>query len=231
MKILLLYTPRSGSTSILNYYKDLNPTHKTSNFPFRFKKFAGSRNLNYNEVESLEALTKYNNLFVKNEISIILRNYGKLKEDFRNNYVLGDFTNCPTLEDLELVFDKIVILTRRNLNDQAESILYASRATDETSENLFHTKINYQTSSDEFDMKKLNRIMYKSELSNEVIENNLRSKYSIYYYEDLYINGNFGNFFKELEIEYKQDLFNRHLNSNNKYRLLNSNTKNRSSII
>lgn len=231
MKTLLLYTPRSGSTSILNYYRDLNPNHKTSNFPFRFKKFAGSRNLNYEEIESLADLTKHSNLFVKNEISIILRNYGKLKEDFKNNYILGDFSSCPTLEDLELVFDKIVILTRRNLKDQAESILYASKATEQTSENLFHTKINYQMYSNEFTLDSLNRVVYKSEISNEVIENNLRSKYNVYYYEDLYLNGNFDNFFKELEIEYEEGLFSRYLNSSNKYRLFDSITKNKTSII
>ena len=231
MKILLLYTPRSGSTSILNYYTDLYPTHKTSNFPFRFKKFANSKHLNYDEIESLSKLSRHTNLFVKNEISIIFRNEGRLGDDFSENYILGDFTKCPTFDELRLVFDKIVILTRRNLIEQAESTIYASNASTETSDNMFHTKMQYQTSSNEFNKNKVDRVIYKNKLSNEIIEDTLKEKYNVYYYEDLYINSEFNNFFNDLGIEYDEVLFNKHLSLDNKYRLLNNNTKNKTSLI
>jgi hypothetical protein len=95
MKILLLYTPRSGSTSILKYFQKIKPEYECFNEPW-FKWMV--ENVHQNEIEYSELISK-KNIFVKSAYK----------------------TLPVSLNDLIIDFDKIVILLRKNQKEQVES--------------------------------------------------------------------------------------------------------------
>jgi hypothetical protein len=95
MKILLLYTPRSGSTSILKYFKKIKNEYECFNEPW-FEWMI--ENVHKNKNEYVDLITK-KNIFVKSAYK----------------------TLPVSLDTLLTDFDKIVILLRKNQKEQVES--------------------------------------------------------------------------------------------------------------
>jgi hypothetical protein len=102
MKVLLLYSPRSGTNSIGDYFIKQNPNHRYYNQPF------SSYNEGSLEKASYEECISHPNVFVKSEIT----NFIKFK---------------ISKEQLVNDFDKILTVSRRNKKDQAISYLLAER--------------------------------------------------------------------------------------------------------
>ena len=101
MKILLLYTPRCGSTSILNYFCKVN----NNNYKC------------YNEPWFEWMIQKeYNNIRI---------NYDELITE-QNIFVKCTYKTIPvSIDQAILDFDKVVFLLRRNIKDQVESSIIA----------------------------------------------------------------------------------------------------------
>ena len=95
MKILLLYTPRAGSTSILKYFEKIKTEYECFNEPW-FDWMIENVHKNKNEYSDL--ITK-ENIFVKSAYK----------------------TLPVSLDTLLTDFDKIVILLRKNQKEQVES--------------------------------------------------------------------------------------------------------------
>ena len=95
MKILLLYTPRSGSTAILKYFEKIKTEYKCFNEPW-FEWMV--ENVHKNKNEYVDLITKQN-IFVKSAYK----------------------TLPVSLDTLLTDFNKIVILLRKNQKEQVES--------------------------------------------------------------------------------------------------------------
>ena len=95
MKILLLYTPRCGSTSILKYFEKIKTEYECFNEPW-FEWMV--ENIHKNKNEYVDLITKQN-IFVKSAYK----------------------TLPVSLDTLLTDFDKIVILLRKNQKEQVES--------------------------------------------------------------------------------------------------------------
>jgi hypothetical protein len=123
MKILLLYTPRSGSTSILKYFEKIKTEYECFNEPW----FGWMvENVHKNENEYSDLITK-ENIFVKSA-------YKTLPVSL--NILLNDF-------------DKIVILLRKNQKEQVESSIIVHK--EESFLNIVPRKYNlYNITDDEF---------------------------------------------------------------------------------
>ena len=99
MKILLLYTPRSGSTSILKYFHKVKPEYECYNEPW----FEFMVSKVYKDKITYSDLRDKDNIFVKSA-------YATLPVELET-----------TLSD----FDKIIILLRKNKKEQIESSILA----------------------------------------------------------------------------------------------------------
>ena len=95
MKILLLYTPRCGSTSILKYFEKIKTEYECFNEPW-FEWMV--ENIHKNKNEYVDLITKQN-IFVKSAYK----------------------TLPVSLDTLLTDFNKIVILLRKNQKEQVES--------------------------------------------------------------------------------------------------------------
>ena len=95
MKILLLYTARSGSTSILNYFSKIKPEYECFCDPWY--NWHTSDKINYND------LICRDNIFVKSTYNFL----------------------PVTIEQAVADFDKVIILLRRDLKEQVESSILA----------------------------------------------------------------------------------------------------------
>jgi hypothetical protein len=114
MKILILYTPRSGTNSIASYFLKQNPNYEYFNQPFTLYLENGIRYALYSEC------IKHHNVLVKSEISNFL------------NLNIG-------IEQLLLDFDKVVLISRKNKRDQSISLILA----DSSGNFLDNTKRDY----------------------------------------------------------------------------------------
>lgn len=95
MKIILIYTPRSGSTSILKYFSKLKPYYSCYNEPW----FDWMQENLYNEVIDYQQVISNENVFVKSALK----------------------TLPVPLEQIIKDFDKVIFLLRRNKQEQVES--------------------------------------------------------------------------------------------------------------
>ena len=104
MKILLLYVPRSGSTSILRYFKSIKPEYYVVNQPWSelVAELTKSNMINYKD------LIKDDNIFVKSDIGSFI------KEKIEWECVKSDF-------------NKIIILDRKDKEKQIESLIHAKQ--------------------------------------------------------------------------------------------------------
>jgi hypothetical protein len=100
MKILILYTPRSGTNSISEYFLKQNPDYEYFNQPFSGYKELGIKKIPYEEC------IKYENVLVKSDIE----NFSSLK--INKKKIINDF-------------DKVLLLSRKNKREQVISCLIA----------------------------------------------------------------------------------------------------------
>lgn len=100
MKILILYTARSGTNSIADYFLKQNPKYEYFNQPFAKYYEKGMRKSTYSECLEFE------NVLVKSEIS----SFKKLS--ISKEQILKDF-------------DKVMLISRKNKREQAISYIIA----------------------------------------------------------------------------------------------------------
>jgi hypothetical protein len=104
MKIALIYTPRSGSTSILKYFQKVKPDYVCYNEPW----FEWMQKNLYNKGITYENVISMENVFIKSA-----------------------FKTLPvSLEQIIKDFDKVVFLLRRNKKEQVESAVLLGRQND-----------------------------------------------------------------------------------------------------
>jgi hypothetical protein len=146
MKILLLYTPRSGSTSILKYFQKLKPNYECFNEPW-FEWMV--KNVHKNEIQYLDLISK-NNIFVKSAYK----------------------TLPVSLETIVKDFDKIIILLRKNHKEQVESSILTHK--EQNFLNHKPRKYNiYNINNSEFE-EASDRYMFLNEtIGNFALKNNL----------------------------------------------------------
>jgi hypothetical protein len=101
VKILILYTPRSGTNSIASYFLKQNTNYEYFNQPFSQYEEEGIRHTTYKHC------LKYDNVLVKSEIS---------------NFVPLDIS----VEQLLLDFDKVLLISRKNKKEQSISHIIAT---------------------------------------------------------------------------------------------------------
>jgi hypothetical protein len=100
MKILILYTARSGTNSISDYFLKQNPHYKYFNQPFTIYQESGIKRTSYDNC------IKYNDVLIKSEIS----NFKKLN---------------ITKEKIKKDFDKVLLISRKDKTEQSISCLMA----------------------------------------------------------------------------------------------------------
>ncbi len=101
MKILILYTPRSGTNSISSYFLKQNSNYEYFNQPFSEYDDAGVRRASYSDC------LKYENVLVKSDIL----NFTNLR--IKKDQLLNDF-------------DKILLISRKDKREQAISFIIAA---------------------------------------------------------------------------------------------------------
>jgi hypothetical protein len=110
MKVLVLYTARSGTNHICDYFLRQNLDYKYFNQPFALYQEDGIVKAPYKEC------IKYDNVLIKSEISYFQElNVSK--------------------EQILLEFDKVLLLSRKNKKDQAISYVIAGNAKNFLSKN------------------------------------------------------------------------------------------------
>jgi hypothetical protein len=181
MKIILIYTPRSGSTSILKYFSKLKPDYKCYNEPW-FQWMI--QNVHHKEI-------KYDELILQENI-----------------FVKSAFKTLPVpIEQIVKDFDKVIFLLRKNIQEQIESSIYVRK----TEGYLNHSQRKYWINSDDDEIqseiarfKFLNQVLMGSALHYNkplfyyedlyyndfsLLFNELGVEYNIQYF-DKYLNTN-----------------------------------------
>jgi hypothetical protein len=92
---MLIYTPRSGSTSILKYFSKLKPNYSCYNEPW----FSWMQENLYKEVIDYQQVVSKENVFVKSTLKLLPVPIEQIMDDF----------------------DKVIFLLRKNKKDQIES--------------------------------------------------------------------------------------------------------------
>jgi hypothetical protein len=101
MKILILYTPRSGTNSIASYFLMQNTNYHYFNQPFTHYMEEGIRHCAYNDI------IKYDNVLIKSDIV----SFSSLKIDKKR--LISDF-------------DKILLISRKDKKEQSVSFIIAA---------------------------------------------------------------------------------------------------------
>ena len=125
MKIALIYTPRSGSTSILKYFQKVKPEYTCYNEPW----FDWMQKNLYNEDISYEKVISMENIFIKSAYKTLPVSLNQINNDF----------------------DKIIFLLRKNKKEQVESAALLSRQNDF----LNYSKRKYWVESIEEEQKQI----------------------------------------------------------------------------
>ena len=207
MKILILASPRSGSTSLTLLLKEhLDKTFNVFFEPFN-PKFYNNYKSKGNDFIDCEPLKKYENLLVK---SIILVDYIE--------YPTNVFSNENQYIDWCIsFFDKVIVLDRLNKTEQSESFVI-----NETTQKLtgigWHVPKIYDTNN--IDLNFYNN-MFESlnKTKDRLIE--IVNKYHLPYflYENLYTKDNkneISRLFECLEIEPNGEYVDEYINNKNR---------------
>lgn len=137
MKILLLASPRSGSTSLTHLIKHHLKEYNYTTFfePFNPKSYETHKSNGF-DFNTYEPLINIDNLFVK---SILMMSH--------NEYPLGSFSNEDEYIDWCIsYFDKVFILDRINKKEQSESFVINETEQKRTGTS-WHTPKVYRTDS------------------------------------------------------------------------------------
>jgi hypothetical protein len=176
MKILLLGTPRSGSTSLVKF---IDSHIKLSNYQMCIEPF--NRNLYPNKEydedrDTILYVTKYNNVLVKNLFLLGHEEYPI--KSFNDIY---EYLNwCYSY------FDKIIILDRKDKLAQSES--FAVNETSMRERGIgWHTPKIYDVDKIEPSYIKtmIDRYTESGEILKEISDTN---NFPIFYYEDIFLN-------------------------------------------
>jgi hypothetical protein len=211
MKILLLGTPRSGSTSLIKF---INSHISLSHYKMMIEPFNNKLN---GVINSITPLLKYNNLLVKN--LFLIGNDEYPKESFANVYEYFEW--CFSY------FDKIIILDRKDKIAQSESFVI--------NETIFREKgINWHTQKI-YDLNKLDKSYFNEmidryrESSKILKEISNINNFPIFYYEDIFLEYNMetiNNLLKYLGTELNTKYYNEFiLSSYRRIRIEKSNKK------
>jgi hypothetical protein len=192
MKIALISLPRTGSTSISRYYKSINKDVVVIDEPFNL--------LVNNPTILYDNLLKNDNLFIKTM-------YGDNPLEFENMSA-KEFV-------LKLIndFDLVLFLTRKNIKEHTESYVQALQTSKWASNYVYNSKFNELYNEVESKLNKLNL---------ELIETCNELNKSLYLYEDLYDSHkkeNIIQFLYSIGCDYDKKIFNKFLDTSNKYRV------------
>lgn len=190
MKILLICFPRTGSTSIIEYYKYSNPDIKTFSEPFNKNGREGY--FTYNHV------IQYENVFVKHI-------YRQMPSDL-------DLSHFDLYNKFYEDFDKIVFLDRKNIKEQLESLSHSLTT------NVWHTSYVYNdTKHNTFiDEELKNMEFWKKHFHTLANQKNAK----VFYYEDIYsTKENMLEFLKAIDSDYNELYYNKFLDNSKKYRV------------
>lgn len=187
MKILLLYTPRSGTNSIGDYFIKQNPDYIYYNQPFSSYSESSA---SLKKAPYLECIS-HSNVFLKSEIT---------------NFVGLKISKDKLVED----FDKILTISRRNKKNQAISYLLAEKNRN------FLNKNKRDYFLEDISQKSIDRAEKYLNKSDELLEEFKDISLGHFYYEDLFY-GDFSKLFNVLELDYIEEDFNQILNNKNKY--------------
>jgi hypothetical protein len=170
MKILLLGTPRSGSTSLvrlIDSHIDL-PNYKMVIEPF-------NKSLYSNEKHTIESLLEYKNILVKN--LFLIGNDEYAENSFIDVYEY--FNWCYSY------FDKIIILDRKDKIAQSESFAINETLMREKGVD-WHTPKIYDL--DSIDKSYLQTMIDRYTESSEILHTiSSKQKFPIFYYEDIFL--------------------------------------------
>jgi hypothetical protein len=170
MKILLLGTPRSGSTSLV---KLINSHINLPNYKMVIEPFNNS--LYFDGNNTIETLLQYENILVKN--LFLIGNDEYPKESFKS--VVEYLNWCYSY------FDKIAILDRKDKIAQSES--FAINETLMREKGIgWHTPKIYDL--DSIDKSYLETMIDRYTESSEILHTiSSKQKFPIFYYEDIFL--------------------------------------------
>jgi hypothetical protein len=200
MKILILGTPRSGSTSLVRLIDShINlPNYKMVIEPF-------NKSLYFNGKHTIESLLEYENILVKN--LFLIGNDEYAENSFIDVYEY--FNWCYSY------FDKIIILDRKDKIAQSESFvinetMWRERGID------WHTKKIYDLDKIDNSYLKtmIDRYIESSKILNDISYTN---NFPIFYYEDIFLNNNIEvvkNLFQYLKMDLDMEMYNKYVISN-----------------
>ena len=211
MKILILGTPRSGSTSLVR----LIDSHINL---FNYRMFIEPFNqLLDKEINSIEPLLEYDSILVKN--LFLIGNDEYPKESFKN--VVEYLNWCYSY------FDKIVILDRKDKIAQSESFVINETMWREKSVG-WHTKKIYDLDNMDKSYLKtmIDRYTESSKILNDIAYTN---EFPILYYEDIFLNHDIEvvkNLFEYLEMDLDVEMYNKYVISKELQVRINKNKQN-----
>jgi hypothetical protein len=200
VKICIISTGRAGSTSLYNLIKDhLSNEYYSITEPFNDK----IKRVKEVDSDQLQFITNKSHVLIK---TITTQKPEGKTDEFICNWIFN-------------FFDKVILLDRSNITEQAESFAYLIH----TDNRLWHTKQVYKMSlvPKEFVDEWKERL-----LNNKMIISALSKKYNkkVYYYEDLFVNKNIETIqeiFQYLELELNYNLVNEWIFSEEKKVRLN----------
>jgi hypothetical protein len=217
MKILILGTPRSGSTSLVKF---INSHIRLSNYKMIIEPFNTVSPTYIREIKddnTITYLTKFDNILVKSLFLIGVDEYPT--KSFNNIYEYLDW--CYSY------FDKIIILDRRDKIAQSESFVINETISREKGIG-WHTPKIYDLTKIEKSYIETMRNRYIE--SSKILYNISKDKgYPIFYYEDIFLEHNMetiNNLLKYLGMELNTKYYNEFiLSSYRRVRIEKSNKK------
>jgi len=196
MKILILGTPRSGSTSLVKFIDSLIslPNYKMIIEPFN--KFSP---IHIKDNDNISYLTKFDNVLVKSLFLIGVDEYPT--KSFNN--IFEYFEWCCRY------FDKIIILDRKDKLAQSES--FVINETISRKKNIsWHSPKLYDL--DKIEKSYLNHMIDRYMESSKILKKiSISNNFPIFYYEDIFLDHNMdiiNNLLKYLEIESNTENYN-----------------------
>jgi hypothetical protein len=150
MRILMLYTPRCGSTSILKYYEKIKPEYNIINQPWSplVSELQTRNKVKYTEIVSNK------NVFIKSDIAL-----------FFENQIPYEVVKCD--------FDKIFVLSRRNHKEQSESLAHAAK------HNTFLESNKYLIDND-IEIQKVSEVLLREKTKIQELKEQLNVKVFYY---------------------------------------------------
>jgi len=158
MKIALIYTARSGSSSIFKYFEKIKPEYKCYNEPW----FWWTKLNRYKEENTdYKTLLLNNNLFIKSTLSSL----------------------PVSLETIIKDFDKVIFLMRKNFKEQLESTILVNKERTY----LNHKKRKYKLYSiTNAEIEEYTKLINGN--IDKINDTALKYNLPIFYYEDLYFD-------------------------------------------